>query len=33
VWDGPMFETPLSVEVGEVIERDGFVFADVITRK
>lgn len=29
---GPMFGRPISVQVGEVIERDGFVFADVIPR-
>jgi uncharacterized protein (TIGR00290 family) len=29
VWDGPMFHRPISVHVGEVVERDGFVFADV----
>jgi uncharacterized protein (TIGR00290 family) len=28
-WDGPMFKTPLAIEVGEVVDRDGFVFADV----
>jgi len=33
VWDGPMFRAPLDVRVGEVVERDGFVFADLITRK
>ena len=27
---GPMFESPLSVERGPVVERDGFVFADLI---
>jgi hypothetical protein len=27
-----MFERPLSIEVGEVVERDGFVFADVRRR-
>ncbi len=26
---GPMFERPLHVQTGEVVERDGFVFADV----
>jgi uncharacterized protein (TIGR00290 family) len=26
---GPMFRTPIEVEPGEVVERDGFVFADV----
>ncbi len=27
---GPMFRRPISVRVGEVVERDGFVFADVV---
>ncbi len=27
---GPMFSEPITVQPGEVIERDGFVFADVI---
>jgi uncharacterized protein (TIGR00290 family) len=27
---GPMFAAPIDVRVGEVLERDGFVFADVI---
>lgn len=31
VYDGPAFREPLSVQVGEVVERDGFVFADVKT--
>ena len=26
---GPMFSAPIDVRVGEVVERDGFVFADV----
>jgi uncharacterized protein (TIGR00290 family) len=26
---GPMFSAPISVTVGDVVERDGFVFADV----
>jgi len=30
VTDGPGFATPLEVRVGEVVERDGFVFADVL---
>ena len=29
---GPMFSRPLRVEVGEVVERDGFVFADVLSK-
>jgi diphthamide synthase (EF-2-diphthine--ammonia ligase) len=28
VFDGPMFGYPLAVEQGEVVSRDGFVFAD-----
>ena len=27
---GPMFAAPISVQLGEVVERDGFLFADVI---
>ncbi len=30
VGDGPMFSTPVSVRAGEVVERDGFVFADLL---
>lgn len=29
VWDGPMFSHPVNVQLGEVVERDGFVFADL----
>ena len=29
-WDGPMFAQPIPVSVGERVERDGFVFADVL---
>jgi uncharacterized protein (TIGR00290 family) len=28
---GPMFSAPIQVRVGEVLERDGFVFADVLS--
>ena len=28
-YDGPMFGRPIPVTVGEVVDRDGFVFADV----
>ena len=28
VYAGPMFRCPLSLETGEVVDRDGFVFAD-----
>jgi uncharacterized protein (TIGR00290 family) len=30
VFDGPMFSHPLAVKVGETVERDGFVFTDVL---
>jgi uncharacterized protein (TIGR00290 family) len=29
---GPMFRAPIEIEVGEVVERDGFVFADLLPR-
>jgi len=29
-WDGPMFRQPVLVRPGEVVERDGFVFADLV---
>jgi uncharacterized protein (TIGR00290 family) len=29
-YDGPMFERPVSIRGGEVVERDGFVFADLL---
>lgn len=32
VFDGPMFKEPIDIEVGEVVEREGFVFADVLPR-
>jgi uncharacterized protein (TIGR00290 family) len=28
-YDGPMFTRPVSIETGEIVERDGFVFADL----
>jgi uncharacterized protein (TIGR00290 family) len=27
---GPMFAAPIDVDVGEIVERDGFVFADIV---
>ena len=30
VWNGPGFSAPIPVRVGEVVERDGFVFCDVV---
>ena len=29
VWKGPMFKHVIRVSVGEIVERDGFVFADI----
>jgi uncharacterized protein (TIGR00290 family) len=29
-WDGPMFRRPVPIVPGEVVERDGFVFADLL---
>jgi len=30
VIDGPMFDAPLQVTLGEIVERDGFIFADLL---
>jgi uncharacterized protein (TIGR00290 family) len=32
VTDGPMFSSSIPVDVGEVVEREGFVFADVVLK-
>lgn len=29
-FDGPMFEKPVSVELGVIVERDGFIYADLL---
>jgi uncharacterized protein (TIGR00290 family) len=29
VYAGPMFSSPIPVEIGEIVERDGFIFADL----
>ncbi|MCS6860900.1 MAG: hypothetical protein NZT92_11350, partial [Abditibacteriales bacterium] len=29
-WDGPAFRHPIPIQVGEIVERDGFVFADIL---
>jgi uncharacterized protein (TIGR00290 family) len=29
VWDGPGFRSPVDVEIGQIVERDGFVFCDL----
>ena len=31
VFDGPIFKTPVPVRAGEVVTRDGFVFADLLS--
>lgn len=33
VCDGPMFSEPIAVQTGETVERDGFVFTDVIPQQ
>ncbi len=30
VWDGPGFSSPIGIQTGDVVERDGFVFCDVL---
>ena len=33
VTEGPMFRRPIPVTVGEIVERDGFIFADVLCKR
>jgi uncharacterized protein (TIGR00290 family) len=30
VWDGPMFRSPVAIQAGPTVTRDGFVFADLL---
>ena len=30
VFDGPIFHSPIPVQVGEVVERDSFIFCDLL---
>ena len=32
VYDGPGFSAPIDIDVGELVERDGFVFCDISPR-
>ncbi len=32
VWNSPDFQRPIPVVVGQTVEREGFVFTDVLTR-
>ena len=32
-YDGPMFERPVPVKSGEIVKRDGFVFADLLLKE
>ncbi|MGQ0734389.1 MAG: ATP-binding protein [Acidobacteriota bacterium] len=32
-WKGPMFGQPIQVKLGEIVHREGFVFADLIRRE
>jgi uncharacterized protein (TIGR00290 family) len=31
-YDGPMFTRPIAIEAGQIVERDGFIFADFVPR-
>lgn len=30
VYDGPMFARPIPITLGEIVTRDGFIFADLL---
>ena len=31
-YEGPMFSKPLDIRLGEIVEREGFVFADILSK-
>jgi uncharacterized protein (TIGR00290 family) len=33
VFDGPIFQSPIRVRTGEVVNRDGFIFCDLLSRE
>lgn len=33
VYESPVFSGAIAVETGEIVERDGFVFADVLSKR
>lgn len=33
VFDGPTFRSPVSISIGEMVERDGFCFTDILHRE
>jgi uncharacterized protein (TIGR00290 family) len=33
VFDGPMFKEQLEIAVGDIVRRDGFVFADILSKR
>ena len=30
VYESPLFKSPIAIQVGEIVERDGFIFADLL---
>jgi len=32
-WDGPMFKQAIEIQSGETVERDGFVFTDILAKE
>ena len=32
VWDGPMFGNSIQIDIGETVERGGFIFTDVLSK-
>jgi uncharacterized protein (TIGR00290 family) len=33
VWDAPGFSSPIDIDIGEIVTRDGFVFCDVLAAR
>ncbi|MCK5497726.1 MAG: ATP-binding protein, partial [Gammaproteobacteria bacterium] len=32
-WDGPMFNQAIQIQAGETVEREGFVFTDILPKE
>jgi diphthamide synthase (EF-2-diphthine--ammonia ligase) len=33
VFDGPIFQSPIAIRTGEIVDRDGFIFCDILPER